>query len=144
MEKICSVTEIGAKCRKAIEAAEADGLTIDDSNVVDLCADNINASLADIRVALISEGYGQRFPKATANNHEQSAALSWLKLSGQSDAFTVVDKKLFAVSLRPDMTIPLDPWEIAVEVCVSPSPDVLKIINGVFGTEFTERSFFGR
>ncbi len=59
------LTTLAHDCRDVINAAESDGLTIDNDNVVDLCADNIEASLSDIRSALIVAGYGERFTKAT-------------------------------------------------------------------------------
>lgn len=53
-------------CKQTIEReAELDGLEIDDGNVVDLIADNSDATLVDIRQALVLAGYAKRFPKAT-------------------------------------------------------------------------------
>ncbi len=60
------LTTLAQDCRSMIEAAEGDGLTIDNDNVVDLCADNIEASLSDIRCALVVAGYGERFVRAIA------------------------------------------------------------------------------
>lgn len=57
---------LALQCTKIIHCAEHDGLTIDDSNVVDLIADNTEASLSDIRSALSVAGLADRFPKATA------------------------------------------------------------------------------
>lgn len=62
---IKSLDDLAEKCCRIIVAAEYDGLEIDDGNVVDLCADNISASLKDIRTALASvPSLAARFPKA--------------------------------------------------------------------------------
>jgi hypothetical protein len=59
------LVEIAEVARKLIEAAERDGLTIDDGNVVDLLADNIQTIPLDtLREALIVAGYSARFPRA--------------------------------------------------------------------------------
>lgn len=52
------------KVKGIIADAEASGVTIDDGNVVDLIADNTEASLPNIRAALIGAGLNNRFPKA--------------------------------------------------------------------------------
>lgn len=49
-----------------IRRADDAGVTLDDGNIIDLLADNIPASLADLRAGLISTGYASRFPKATS------------------------------------------------------------------------------
>lgn len=58
------LTDLAIQCRSIIETAESDDLTIDNNNVVDLCADNTEASLSDIRDALVVAGYGERFNTA--------------------------------------------------------------------------------
>lgn len=59
--------DVAVECRKVIERAERAGVTIDDGNVIDLLADNIvDVSLADLRVALVCSGIGDRFPRATS------------------------------------------------------------------------------
>ena len=63
------ITSLATDCRSTIEAAERDGLVIDAGNVVDLCADNIEASLSDIRGELIVAGYGERFVRATRDRN---------------------------------------------------------------------------
>lgn len=65
---ILQLTEIAARCRSVVEGAERAGLVIDDSNVVDLCADNLpdNISLTDIRRALVVAGLASKFPLATS------------------------------------------------------------------------------
>lgn len=64
---------LAAKAGEIIRGAEAAGLTIDDGNVVDLIADNTDARLDEIRVAL---GWlypnGERFAKAVAYQAVQS------------------------------------------------------------------------
>lgn len=61
-----TLTELAAHCRTLITACEADGVAVTDGNVVDLIADNTgDATLLDIRTALVVAGYGNRFPKAT-------------------------------------------------------------------------------
>jgi hypothetical protein len=58
---------IAEQVRTIVQAAEAEGVRIDDGNVVDLIADNITrASLSDIRSAIVVAGYSARFPKATS------------------------------------------------------------------------------
>lgn len=57
--------DLAKDCAAVITSAESDGLVIDDGNVVDLCADNLPASLSDIRSALVVAGLAHRFPKAT-------------------------------------------------------------------------------
>lgn len=64
------LTEIADKCDQYIKAAEADGVVIDDGNVVDLCADQSCMegdcfALSVIREALVVAGYGERFVKST-------------------------------------------------------------------------------
>lgn len=66
------LTDIAEQCKDVILAAESAGLTIDDGNVVDLCADNIPASLSDIRSALVVAGLGSRFPRAISYPSDQS------------------------------------------------------------------------
>lgn len=62
---IYSVRLLASSCCLFIERAEKADCVIDDGNVVDLIADNVSASLADIRAALIYAGLDKRFPKAT-------------------------------------------------------------------------------
>lgn len=61
------LTDIAMQVRAVITAAEADGLTIDDGNVIDLLANNISAhvSISDLRSALVVAGLAARFPHAT-------------------------------------------------------------------------------
>jgi hypothetical protein len=61
-----TLIEIARKARELIQSAEASGLEVDEGNVVDLIADNVDASLDDIRAALVVAGYGDRFPRAIA------------------------------------------------------------------------------
>lgn len=63
-----SIEELGRHALLIIAAAEHVGLRIDDSNVIDLLADNISAPLQDLRTALVTAGLGQRFPKATSDS----------------------------------------------------------------------------
>lgn len=63
--QVAPLTKLATFCRERIEAAEADGLEIDEGNVVDLIADNSDAPLQTIREALIVAGYSSRFPRAT-------------------------------------------------------------------------------
>lgn len=70
--RIRPLADLDDFCRQTIEAAEAAGLVIDDGNVVDLIADNCNASLRDIREALVYAGFAQRFPQATQRNREMN------------------------------------------------------------------------
>ncbi len=65
---------IAADCRRIIEAAEADGLTIGDGDVVDLIADNTPHALQTIREALVVAGYAPRFPRATHPRSQHGAA----------------------------------------------------------------------
>ena len=60
--------EIADECHRLIHHAERAGITIDDGNVVDLCANNLNPdiSLSDIRCALVVAGLSARFPSATS------------------------------------------------------------------------------
>jgi hypothetical protein len=60
------LTEVADKCRRIIERADAAGISLDDGNIVDLLADNIElVSLNDLRDALVVCGHGARFPRAT-------------------------------------------------------------------------------
>ena len=60
------LAEYAPLVRDIIARAEADGLTIDDGNVVDLLADNLNdLSISQIRLALIVAGLAARFPRAS-------------------------------------------------------------------------------
>ena len=43
---------VAGQCRTAIDRAKAASLSIDSGNVVDLCADNVPASLSEIDAAL--------------------------------------------------------------------------------------------
>lgn len=60
---------VSLNIRAIIAKAEADGLTIDDGNVVDLIADNITnvatVTLDEIRAMLVTAGLAKRFPRAT-------------------------------------------------------------------------------
>ena len=57
--------DIANNVRPIIEAAEADGLKINNGNVIDLLADNIpGVSLFDLRCALVVAGYSPRFSRA--------------------------------------------------------------------------------
>lgn len=59
--------DLARQCRKLIDDARAAGVTVDDGNVVDLCADHLTAvPLFEIRCALACSGYGAQFPRATA------------------------------------------------------------------------------
>lgn len=59
------LTDIATRARQIIDAAEHDGLTIDDGNVVDLLANNIpRVPLNDLRSALVVAGLAARFPRA--------------------------------------------------------------------------------
>lgn len=61
-----TLVELARHCRDLITACEADGVSVTDGNVVDLIADNTgDASLLDIRTALVVAGYIDRFPNAT-------------------------------------------------------------------------------
>lgn len=55
---------LAARVKAVIAKAEADGVTIDDGNVVDLVADNCLASIDDIRLAIAFAGFAARFPNA--------------------------------------------------------------------------------
>lgn len=65
---VCSknvpLVDIAKFCRERIESARADGVEIDNGNVVDLIADNSNVPLDTIRHALVVAGYGQVFQEA--------------------------------------------------------------------------------
>lgn len=61
-----TLAEIAAQVRPLIERAESAGVVIDDGNIVDLIADNVYASIEDIRTAIVAAGLAQRFPRATA------------------------------------------------------------------------------
>jgi len=59
--------DVARECAAIIRRAEADGVVIDDGNVIDLLADNLTrVSLADLRSALAVSGLGARFPRATS------------------------------------------------------------------------------
>lgn len=62
------LVDIAQEARTIIEEAEADGLDINDGNVIDLLADNIECSLSDLRCALVVAGLGDRFPRATSRS----------------------------------------------------------------------------
>jgi hypothetical protein len=49
-----------------IGRALRDGIALDDGNVIDLLADNIEAPLDDLRAALARSAFASRFPKACA------------------------------------------------------------------------------
>lgn len=59
-----SLVQIAEHARNLIAAAERDGVVIDDGNVVDLIADHVDASLTDIRTALVVAGFSARFSRA--------------------------------------------------------------------------------
>jgi hypothetical protein len=59
-----TLKQLSNRCRSVIERAEADGVQIDDGNVVDLIADNVRVPLGFIRQALSYAGYSSRFPNA--------------------------------------------------------------------------------
>lgn len=60
------LTDVAADVRAVIDRADAAGITLDDGNVIDLLADNIeHVSLRDLRDALVISGHGARFPRAT-------------------------------------------------------------------------------
>jgi hypothetical protein len=59
------LVDLAEDARRIINAAEAAGVSIDDGNVIDLVPDNTDASLSDIRDALIIGGLAPRFPHAT-------------------------------------------------------------------------------
>lgn len=63
--QVAPLTDLARFCRERIEAAEHDGLEINDGDVVDLIADNSDAPLDTIRGALVVAGYAPRFPNAT-------------------------------------------------------------------------------
>jgi hypothetical protein len=74
------VIDLAHFCADRIGAAEREGVAIDDGNVVDLIADNSDADLTDIRMALVSAGLAMRFPCATADiRMTREKALSPLK-----------------------------------------------------------------
>jgi hypothetical protein len=56
---------LARRCADIIRTAERDGVAIDDGSVVDLCADNTEASLCDIKAALVIARLSARFPRAT-------------------------------------------------------------------------------
>lgn len=63
--------ELAARVREIVAAAEADGVALDDGNVVDLLADQLaeqmpRVPLDELRAALVAAGLAPRFPKATA------------------------------------------------------------------------------
>ena len=68
-DKKGSIEELATQAKKIIARAEKAGVEIDDGNVVDLIADNSNASLIDIRTALVVASLASRFPKATSPNY---------------------------------------------------------------------------
>lgn len=60
---------IAAEARAIIGRAEADGVEVNDGNVVDLLADNIeHAPLDTLRDALVVAGLAHRFPRATSRH----------------------------------------------------------------------------
>ncbi|RIL03112.1 MAG: hypothetical protein DCC71_15385 [Proteobacteria bacterium] len=59
--------ELRKRVREIVAAAEADGVALDDGNVVDLLADQMpRVPLAELRAALVDAGLAPRFPKAVA------------------------------------------------------------------------------
>lgn len=76
---------LAADCMRVIDRAEEAGVTIDDGNVVDLCADNSAASLSEIRAALVIAGYSSRFPRATAGAAAVAAAAALSDLADPSE-----------------------------------------------------------
>jgi hypothetical protein len=53
------------RVREIITKADVAGVALDDGNIIDLLADNIETgSLDDLRASLLMAGYGARFPKA--------------------------------------------------------------------------------
>jgi hypothetical protein len=64
--KVKTLVELAEECQDTISSAENDGLVINDSNVIDLLADNIlDCPLDTFRHALVCAGLAQRFPQAT-------------------------------------------------------------------------------
>jgi hypothetical protein len=80
------VIDLARFCKDRIEAAERDGVAIDDGNVVDLIADNSDADLTDIRMALVSAGLAMRFGNATDGiRMTRELALSSLRQPAYAD-----------------------------------------------------------
>lgn len=57
------VESLALDARAIIASAERAGLVVDDGNVIDLLADNLDASLATLR-AVLAVAYPGRFPRA--------------------------------------------------------------------------------
>ena len=74
--KVMPLIELAHFCLCRIEAAELDGVKIDDNNVVDLIADNSDAPLFDIRCALVVAGLSPRFPRATSSASAYAGVIS--------------------------------------------------------------------
>jgi hypothetical protein len=61
-----TLIEIARECEAVIDRAEAAGVTIDDGNVIDLLADNLEREpLRTLQDALVITRHGARFPRAT-------------------------------------------------------------------------------
>lgn len=65
------MTDLASSARKVLEKAEDAGLTIDDGDgtghgsIIDLLADNLEASISDLRTAIVIAGLAARFPRST-------------------------------------------------------------------------------
>jgi uncharacterized protein with von Willebrand factor type A (vWA) domain len=57
--------QLARKAAKIVVDAEDAGIEIDDSNVIDLLADNLPGTLDELRAALRAGGMSSRFPKAS-------------------------------------------------------------------------------
>lgn len=67
------LSKLAKRVVSIIKRAEKAGLHIDDGNVVDLIADNANATLIEIRDALVETGMSNRFPNATGPRYRNPA-----------------------------------------------------------------------
>ena len=71
---VALLSQLADYCKVCVDKADADGVELDDGNIVDLCADRcadgnwpyFQPPLDDIRSALIVAGLAPRFPIATS------------------------------------------------------------------------------
>lgn len=153
--KIRTLRQLSNLCFNRVTAAEADGVHIDDGNVVDLIADQCDADLSVIREALALTGFRGRFPKACADvteaptdadfhvvtTFEHVELESWAEANpgdGRQDSDLVID---LVKAAAPPMELRVFARNVYGDVKVYPVNDAANVLAEIAGnTTLTPRT----
>lgn len=123
---LASLVAIAGEARGIIAAAEADGVAIDDGNVVDLLADHLTrVPLDTLRDALVVAGLAARFPRAT-RRHLGGSMNEQQPEPGRFESWPVLDgRRRFEV--RDVQTGEPVSWEVFADAAFGSGPGAVVV-----------------